>query len=68
MAVITDIQPPVFVHCPGDMEVIVGSDGTATVNFTLPVASDNSGVEPTVTTSPPLLELPFTLTEVWVIF
>ena len=65
MMYIADVERPVFVGCPADIVVIAGMDGTATVNFTVPVAIDNSGIEPTLTTSPPFLEPFYTVKEVW---
>ena len=59
-----DMEKPVFSSCPADIEVIAAKDGTATVNFTVPQATDNSGIEPTMTTSPLFLESPYVIKEV----
>ncbi|XP_068714407.1 uncharacterized protein [Montipora foliosa] len=50
----TDSQPPTFgVSCPGSPLVAYAEQGkfTALVNWTEPVATDNSGVAPTVTSN-----------------
>ncbi|XP_066289142.1 CUB and sushi domain-containing protein 3-like [Branchiostoma lanceolatum] len=45
-----DTQPPTFTNCPPDQTVYAGSGETsATVTWTVPTATDNSGVTPTVT-------------------
>ncbi|XP_035694585.1 sushi, von Willebrand factor type A, EGF and pentraxin domain-containing protein 1-like [Branchiostoma floridae] len=45
-----DIEPPSFIYCPRDITVYADRGDTgALVNWTLPVAEDNSGENPTLT-------------------
>ncbi|XP_078317513.1 uncharacterized protein LOC111120118 isoform X8 [Crassostrea virginica] len=47
-----DQQPPVFDFCPGVLNISMGRQGPLPFNFSLPRATDNSGVPPTLSYSP----------------
>jgi len=44
--------PPVII-CPGDLDVVAGLNGQATVTYNLPLAFDSNGVPTPVTCTPP---------------
>ena len=46
-----DFVNPVFTSCPSDITTSAQSGGTATVDWTVPTATDNSGVTPQLTSN-----------------
>ncbi|XP_031559986.1 uncharacterized protein LOC116296157 isoform X2 [Actinia tenebrosa] len=57
-----DKTPPVFTKsCPSNIRISLGHNGTATANWTIPVAEDNSNIPPTVTVTPPDAVPPYSL-------
>jgi len=47
-----DLTPPVFISCPSDIRASININSTALVNWTEPVALDNSDLAPQVTVFP----------------
>ena len=45
---ILDLEPPVFTYCPSDILVVDLTENEVRVNWNRPVATDNSGVLPTL--------------------
>ena len=45
---ILDLEPPVFTYCPSDILVVDLTQYEMRVNWNHPVATDNSGVPPTL--------------------
>ncbi|XP_072175625.1 uncharacterized protein [Diadema setosum] len=62
--VVSDPEPPSFIGCPGDIGEIVSGVDTATVSWTPPVASDNSGSVTVTTTHDPGQTFPLGTTDV----
>lgn len=52
--------PPVFMSCPSDIRVSLGINSSAMVNWTVPVAMDNSNIAPQITVSPSWVAPPYT--------
>ncbi len=48
----TDLTSPVFIKCPSDIRASINENKTASVNWTKPVAVDNSNLEPNMTVVP----------------
>ena len=46
--------------CPSDIRASLSVNSSASVNWTIPVAVDNSKVTPTLTVSPPVVAPPYT--------
>lgn len=44
----TDSQSPVFTSCPGNIVKYAGQDRAATITWTSPTVTDNSGVAPNI--------------------
>ena len=49
---VTDVLPPVFLSCPSDIRTNVGVNSSVLVNWTIPVALDNSNMAPQISVSP----------------
>ena len=49
---IADVIPPVFLSCPSDIRASINLNSTATANWKIPVAKDNSNEDLKVTVSP----------------
>lgn len=54
---------PVFLKCPSDIRANLNANSTALVNWTDPVALDNSNLEPQVTIVPQGLRPPHVFNE-----
>lgn len=59
----TDITSPVFIKCPSDIRTSMNINSTALVNWTEPVALDNSNLAPQVTVFPPGISPPHIFNE-----
>ena len=57
--IITDVVPPVFMSCPADIRASINANSTVLVNWTKPVALDNSDLAPQVTVVPPGISPPY---------
>ncbi|PFX23093.1 CUB and sushi domain-containing protein 1 [Stylophora pistillata] len=53
-----DVTSPIFLSCPSDIRVSPSVNSTVMVNWTEPVAWDNSNLMPTVTVDPPEIRPP----------
>lgn len=53
--------------CPSDVRASIGANSTALLNWTEPVALDNSNVEPNVTVFPPGISPPHNFNETTVV-
>lgn len=47
-----DVTPPVFLSCPSDIRVSLSNTSSATLNWTIPIAVDNSKMKLVITVSP----------------
>ncbi|XP_068737640.1 uncharacterized protein [Montipora capricornis] len=56
----SDVIPPTFMSCPSDIHASLSVNSSASVNWTIPVAVDNSKVTPTMTVLPPGVAPPYT--------
>ena len=54
-----DVVPPVFLSCPSDIRVNLGINSSVLVNWTIPVAVDNSNMAPQISVSPPGVAPPY---------
>ena len=54
-----DVAPPVFLSCPSDIRVNLGTNSSVLVNWTIPVAVDNSNIAPQISVSPPGVAPPY---------
>ena len=57
---IADVVPPVFMSCPSDIRASINDNSSASVNWTFPVATDNSNEAPQITVSPAGVTSPYT--------
>ena len=57
---IADVFPPVFMSCPSDIFASITENSSASVNWTFPVATDNSNQAPQITVSPVGVTSPYT--------
>lgn len=57
---LADVVPPVFMNCPSDIRASLNIDSSAKVNWTIPVALDDSHMAVQITVSPPGLAPPYT--------
>ena len=57
---IADLSPPVFMSCPSDIFASITKNSSASVNWTFPVAIDNSNQAPQITVSPAGVTSPYT--------
>ncbi|XP_015761109.1 PREDICTED: sushi, von Willebrand factor type A, EGF and pentraxin domain-containing protein 1-like isoform X1 [Acropora digitifera] len=55
-----DLVPPVFLSCPSDIHANLGINSSVLVNWTIPVALDNSNMAPQISVSPPGVAPPYT--------
>ncbi|XP_067016111.1 uncharacterized protein [Acropora muricata] len=55
-----DVVPPVFLSCPSDIRANLGISSAVLVNWTIPVALDNSNTAPQISVSPPGVAPPYT--------
>ncbi|CAH3141747.1 unnamed protein product [Porites lobata] len=55
-----DVVPPVFMSCPSDIRASINDNSSASVNWTFPVATDNSNEAPQITVSPAGVTSPYT--------
>ena len=55
-----DVVPPVFLSCPSDIRANLGISSSVLVNWTIPVALDNSNMAPQISVSPPGVTPPYT--------
>ena len=55
-----DITSPTFVSCPSDIRESITANSSALVNWTVPVAVDNSRTPPNLTVSPREASPPYT--------
>ncbi|PFX23088.1 Fibropellin-1 [Stylophora pistillata] len=58
-----DVTSPIFLSCPSDISVSLGVNSTVMVNWTEPVAWDNSNLMPNVTVNPPGIRPPHRFNE-----
>ncbi|PFX23104.1 Uncharacterized protein K02A2.6 [Stylophora pistillata] len=58
-----DVTPPVFLRCPTHIRASLSINSTVLVNWTEPIALDNSNLAPNVTVAPPGIRSPFTFNE-----
>lgn len=49
---LSDQHPPVFSHCHGILNITMGKNGPVPFNYSLPFATDNSGVPPIMSYHP----------------
>lgn len=49
---LSDQHPPVFSHCQGILNITMGKNGPVPFNYSLPFATDNSGVPPIMSYHP----------------
>ena len=55
-----DVDPPDFMSCPSDIRASINENSSALVNWTFPVATDNSNQAPQITVSPAGATSPYT--------
>ena len=55
-----DVIPPVFLSCPSDIRASLNFNSTATANWKIPAAQDNSNEDPIITVSPSGVTPPYT--------
>ena len=55
-----DVIPPVFLSCPSDIRASLNFNSTATANWKIPAAQDNSNEDPKITVSPAGVTPPYT--------
>jgi len=62
--VLPDVTPPSFENsCPSDILVSLNINGSAEANWTIPIATDNSGIAPAVNVSPIGVRPPYKFNE-----
>ncbi|CAH1795054.1 unnamed protein product, partial [Owenia fusiformis] len=54
-----DVEPPVFTHCPKELNATLTLNGPLPVDFVVPTATDNSGITPTITSIPAGIQPPY---------
>ena len=57
---VADVVAPVFLSCPSDIRANLGINSSVLVNWTIPVAVDNSNMAPQISVSPPGVAPPYT--------
>ena len=57
---VADVVAPVFLSCPSDIRANLGINSSVLVNWTIPVAVDNSNMAPRIFVSPPGVTPPYT--------
>ena len=57
---VVDVVDPVFLSCPSDIRANLGINSSVLVNWTIPVAVDNSNMAPQIYVSPPGVAPPYT--------
>lgn len=59
-----DVTPPSFENsCPSDILASLNINGSAEANWTIPIATDNSGIAPAVNVSPIGVRPPYKFNE-----
>lgn len=63
LCISTDVTSPIFLSCPSDIRVSLSVNSTVLVNWTEPVARDNSNLLPNITVDPSGLRPPYRFNE-----
>ncbi|XP_078343207.1 uncharacterized protein LOC144628957 isoform X2 [Oculina patagonica] len=62
-----DVTPPVFMKCPSDIRASININSTALVNWTKPIALDNSNLAPQLTVVPSGISPPHIFNETTIV-